>query len=54
MKKQKLKKMTIAKETLRQLDEEHLEEAAGGAISPATRMRSCAVTCQDSVNVCCT
>ena len=58
MKKRNLKqKMTLARETLLQLNDGHLEQMEGGNAGspiPVSRGGTCPVTCQDTVRICCT
>jgi hypothetical protein len=56
--KTKIRKLKIAKETLRHLAERHLGEARGANGVPYTfncppTAATCYVTCADSVRVCC-
>lgn len=57
MKKHLVKKMTLAKETLHQLSDGQMEQMEGGNLGspvPISRGGTCVVTCQDTVQVCCT
>jgi hypothetical protein len=57
MKKRNLKKMKLAKETVLQLNDGHLEKMEGGNAGspvPVSKGGTCPVTCQDTVRVCCT
>ena len=52
--KKRSQKLSLNKETLRQLDPSDLEQAAGGGIFPATRLCTviCSSTCQCPTLLC--